>query len=39
MRAGGLMLILVGVMLLTGWWDQAVTWLQIHLVESSEVSV
>jgi cytochrome c-type biogenesis protein len=39
MRAGGLMLVLVGVALLTGWWDQAVTWLQIHLVSSSEVAV
>jgi cytochrome c-type biogenesis protein len=39
MRAGGAMLVLVGVALLTGWWDQAVTWLQIHLVSSSEVSV
>lgn len=39
MRAGGLMLIAVGVLLLTGWWDQMVTWLQIHLVDSTEVSV
>ena len=39
MRAGGLMLVAVGVLLLTGWWDQAVTWLQIHLVNSSQVSV
>jgi cytochrome c-type biogenesis protein len=39
MRAGGLMLVVVGVMLLTGWWDQAVTWLQIHLVDSAEVAV
>jgi len=39
MRAGGLMLVLVGVALLTGWWDQAVTWLQIHLVSSSGVAV
>lgn len=38
-RAGGLMLVAVGVLLVTGWWDQAVTWLQIHLVSSSEVSV
>ena len=38
-RAGGLMLVLVGVLLVTGWWDQAVTWLQIHLVSSSEVAV
>lgn len=39
MRAGGLMLIAVGVLLLTGWWDQAVTWVQIHLVSSTEVAV
>lgn len=38
-RAGGLMLVLVGVLLVTGWWDQAVTWLQIHLVSSTEVRV
>jgi cytochrome c-type biogenesis protein len=38
-RAGGLMLVLVGVLLLTGWWDQAVQWLQIHLVDSYQVSV
>jgi len=38
-RAGGLMLVLVGVLLVTGWWDQAVTWVQIHLISSSEVSV
>lgn len=38
-RAGGLMLVLVGLLLVTGWWDQAVTWIQIHLVSSSEVSV
>ena len=38
-RLGGLMLVVVGVMLVTGWWDQAVTWLQIHLISSTEVSV
>ncbi len=38
-RAGGLLLVLVGVLLVTGWWDQAVTWVQIHLISSSEVSV
>jgi cytochrome c-type biogenesis protein len=38
-RLGGLMLVLVGVALLTGWWDQAVTWLQIHLVNNSEVGL
>ncbi len=39
MRAGGLMLIAVGVLLVTGWWDQAVTWLQVRLVDSNEVVV
>jgi cytochrome c-type biogenesis protein len=39
MRAGGLMLVAVGVLLLTGLWDQLVTWLQIHLVSSSETAV
>ncbi|MFC7496657.1 MULTISPECIES: cytochrome c biogenesis CcdA family protein [unclassified Nocardioides] len=36
MRAGGLMLIAVGVLLLTGWWTDAVTWLQLNLVGSTE---
>jgi cytochrome c-type biogenesis protein len=39
MRAGGLMLVAVGVLLITGWWDQAVTWLQLHLVSSSETAI
>lgn len=39
MRAGGLMLVAVGLLLVTGWWDQAVTWLQLHLVNSSETVV
>ena len=39
MRVGGLMLVAVGVLLVTGWWDQAVTWLQIHLVSATEISV
>ena len=38
-RAGGLMLVVVGLMLVTGLWDQAVTWIQVHLVTSSEVTV
>lgn len=39
MRAGGLMLVVVGLLLVTGWWDQMVTWIQIHLVSTYEVSV
>ncbi len=38
-RSGGLMLVVVGVLLVTGWWDQAVTWLQYHLVNSSQVGL
>jgi cytochrome c-type biogenesis protein len=38
-RIGGLMLVLVGLALVTGLWDQAVTWLQIHLVNQSSVAV
>jgi cytochrome c-type biogenesis protein len=38
-RVGGLMMIAVGVLLLTGWWDQMVTWVQLNLVSSFEVSV
>jgi len=39
MRAGGLMLVAVGVLLLTGWWAEAVTWLQVHLVNGRETAV
>jgi cytochrome c-type biogenesis protein len=39
MRAGGLMLVAVGVLLVTGWWDSAVTWLQINLITSTETVV
>ena len=38
-RAGGLMLVAVGLLLLTGWWDPAVQWLQIHLVNDFQPSV
>ena len=38
-RAGGLMLVVVGLLLVTGLWDQAVTWMQVHLVNTSEVTV
>lgn len=38
-RIGGLMLVLVGVALVTGAWDQLVTWIQIQLVSDFEVSV
>lgn len=39
MRAGGLMLVVVGVLVLTGWWDVAVQWLQLRLVGKVEVVV
>jgi cytochrome c-type biogenesis protein len=39
MRAGGVMLIAVGVLLLTGWWAEAVSWLQLHLIGTTETPV
>jgi cytochrome c-type biogenesis protein len=39
MRIGGLMLVAVGVLLVTGWWDQIVSWVQIQLVSDFEVPV
>ena len=38
-RAGGLMLVAVGVLLVTGWWAELVTWIQIHLVSTFETSI
>lgn len=38
-RAGGLMLVLVGVLLVTGAWDWVVQWLQLELVNDFEVPV
>ena len=38
-RVGGGMLVLVGIALLTGWWDQVVSWLQIQLISDFEVVV
>lgn len=38
-RAGGVMLIAVGALLVTGWWDWAVEWLQINLQNDFETSV
>jgi len=39
MRAGGLMLVVVGLLLVTGLWDQLVTYLQLKLVGSFETSL
>jgi cytochrome c-type biogenesis protein len=38
-RLGGVMLVLVGVLLVTGWWDWIVNWLQVQLVLGYETSV
>jgi cytochrome c-type biogenesis protein len=38
-RAGGLMLVAVGLLLLTGWWDYSVQWLQVHLVNDYQPGV
>ncbi|MFZ2503150.1 MAG: cytochrome c biogenesis protein CcdA [Nocardioides sp.] len=39
MRAGGLMLVLVGLALMTGWWDYAVKWLQYQFVGAFETAL
>ena len=39
MRIGGLMMIAVGVLLVTGWWDVMVQWLQLRLVSGFQVAV
>lgn len=38
-RIGGAMFVLIGLALLTGWWDWAVQWLQIHLVDGWTLTV
>ena len=38
-RFGGVMMIALGILLLTGWWDQAVSWAQVRLVDYNEVAV
>jgi cytochrome c-type biogenesis protein len=39
MRAGGIFLVAIGVAVLTGWWAEAVAWVQLHLVSEFQVSV
>ncbi|MGA8258448.1 MAG: cytochrome c biogenesis protein CcdA, partial [Nocardioides sp.] len=39
MRIGGGMLIVVGLLLVTGVWDDAVQWVQLRLVDNFEVAV
>ena len=36
---GGVLMVLIGLALLTGWWGYAVQWLQIHLVDGTTVVV
>jgi cytochrome c-type biogenesis protein len=38
-RIGGVMLVIVGVLLVTGWWSYLVTWLQLHLLTGFEAPV
>ncbi|MFT4262356.1 MAG: cytochrome c biogenesis protein CcdA [Nocardioides sp.] len=38
-RIGGAMFVLVGIALLTGWWDYGIDWVQQHLVDTWSVSV
>ncbi|MDN5745841.1 MAG: cytochrome c biogenesis CcdA family protein [Nocardioidaceae bacterium] len=39
MRIGGLLLVVLGLMMITGWWDQTVQWMQLRLVQDYEVSL
>ncbi|WP_110207866.1 cytochrome c biogenesis CcdA family protein [Nocardioides daejeonensis] len=38
-RFGGLMMVFVGLLLVTGWWAWLVNWVQVHLVSGFVVSV
>lgn len=38
-RIGGLMLVAVGLLLVTGWWAEMVTWLQVRLISDFETSL
>jgi cytochrome c-type biogenesis protein len=38
-RIGGIMLVVVGLLLVTGWWDWIVNWMQVRLVVGYETSV
>lgn len=38
-RIGGVMFILVGIALLTGWWDYGIDWIQQHLVDTWSFTV
>lgn len=39
MRVGGLMLVGVGLLMVTGWWLEMVSWIQVRLVSDFEVGV
>jgi len=39
MRLGGLLLVAVGILLVSGWWDWVVTWLQTNVINSTSVSI
>ena len=39
MRLGGMLLVVVGVLLVSGWWDWVVTWLQTNVVSTTTVGV
>ena len=38
-RLGGLMMVVVGILLVTGWWDRIVQWLQLQVVQGFTVPV
>ena len=38
-RVGGAMMILVGLLLVSGWWDRIVQWLQLQVVQGFTVPV
>ena len=38
-RVGGAMMIMVGILLVTGWWDRIVQWLQLQVVQGFTVPV
>lgn len=39
MRVGGIMMIVLGIAMVTGWWTVWVSWLQVHLAPGFEVTV
>lgn len=38
-RIGGLLLVVIGLLLVTGWWDWITNWLMIHLISDFRTSV